>query len=80
MFDVLETVHTEGETEAGPEHGEAEDETEAPGHHAGLAAGPGGDLHLTAGAHQAGRAWTKLRHWNLKCQTLEEISNGRPRA
>ena len=80
MFDVLETVHTEGDTEAWPEHGEAEDQTEAPGHHAGLAAGPGGDLHLTAGTHQAGRVGTKLRHWNLNYKTLMEISNGRPRA
>jgi len=66
VLDVLETVHTEGDTEAGPEHGEAEDETEAPGHHAGLGAGPGGDVHLAAGTHQSGRVWTKLGHLNLK--------------
>jgi len=66
VFDVLETVHTEGDTEAGPEHGEAEDQTEAPGHHAGLSAGPGGDVHLTAGTHQPGRARTELGHLNLK--------------
>ena len=56
MFDVLETVHTEGDTEAWPEHGEAEDQAEAPGHHAGLAAGAGGDLHLTARTLQPGGA------------------------
>ena len=66
MFDVLETVHTEGDTEAGPEHGEAEDQTEAPGHHAGLGAGPSGDLHLAAGTYQPGRVRTKLGHLNLK--------------
>ena len=69
MFDVLQTVHTEGETEAGPEHGEAEDQAETPGHHAGLAGGPRGDLHLTARAHQAGGVGTELGHWNLKYQT-----------
>ena len=68
VFDVLETVHTEGDTEAGPEHGEAEDQTEAPGHHAGLGGGAGGDLHLTTRTHQAGRLGTKLGHWNLKYQ------------
>jgi len=65
MFHVLQTVHTEGETEAGPEHGEAEDQAEAPGHHAGLAAGPRRDLALTARADQAGWLRTKLGHLNL---------------
>ena len=56
MLHALQTVHAEGEAEAGPEHGEAEDEAEAPGHHAGLAAGAGCDLHLTARTLQPGGA------------------------
>ena len=56
VLHALQTVHAEGEAEAGPEHGEAEDEAEAPGHHAGLAAGAGCDLHLTARTLQPGGA------------------------
>jgi len=65
VFHVLQAVHTEGETEAGPEHGEAEDQTEAPGHHAGLAAGPRRDLALAARADQANRLGSQLWHLNL---------------
>ena len=54
MLHLLQAIHTEGHTEARPQHGEAQHQAQAPGHQARLAAGAGRDLHLTAGALQPG--------------------------
>ena len=39
VFHILQAVHTEGNTEAGPEHGEAENTGDCPCHHTWLAGG-----------------------------------------
>jgi len=60
VLHILETVHTEWETEAGPQHGEAEDGRQAPGHQAGPATGAGGYIGLTIGTNCLHRVWAKV--------------------
>merc|ERR1712018_70391 len=54
VLHLLQAIQAEGHTEARPQHGEAQHQAQTPGHQAGLAAGAGRDLHLTAGALQPG--------------------------
>jgi len=65
MLHVLETVHHEGDTEAGPEPGEAEGGAQEPGHEPRLARGRGRDGGLAVGTLDVGRVRTKFRNWNL---------------
>ena len=65
VLHVLQTVHTEGQAEAGPEHGEADDQAEGPGHGAGLSSGGGGYVHLAAGALDPGWLGAELWHGDL---------------
>ena len=65
VFYILETGDTEGGTEAWPQHGEAEDGTQPPGHHTGRGGGLCGDTHLTILTNHANSMTPQVWSWHL---------------
>ena len=65
VLHVLEAVHAEGHAEAGPQHREAEDGRDGPGHHAGLGADGGGDAGLAGRTGRLHRAGAEVRRLDV---------------
>ena len=65
VFDIEHAVHEQGQAEAGPEHGEAEDGAHPPGHHAGGGRGHCDNTCMTSWAWHLHRMTPKVRRWSM---------------
>ena len=65
VFYIEHTIHDQGQAEAGPQHGEAEDGTQPPRHDAGRGGCLCGDTVLATWTHHAHRVATQVYGWYL---------------